>query len=99
MKELRFFWAQRFFINHEGLEEHEGFLDTDFADLLAGLAYFPGAFFGASTFAIFYFQLTIYYWDLKLPVLSAGHLQCPILKPAKTVRFNFGGVFRHRFHR
>jgi len=50
----------------------ENLLDADFAgyaDCLAGLAYLAGAFFGASTFAIFYFQLTIFDWDLKLTIL------------------------------
>ena len=50
----------------------ENLLDADFAgyaDCLAGLAYLAGAFFGASTFAIFYFQLTSFDWDLKLTIL------------------------------
>jgi len=63
---------------------------ADFADLFAGFAYLPGAFFGASTFAIFYFLLIIYYWDLKLAVLSAGAFAMPHSEASeRQVRFNF----------
>jgi len=45
IKDLRFFWPQRFFINHEGHEEHEGESSFEFLGLGFELVEFNCFFF------------------------------------------------------